>query len=90
MPYESIILFDTAEISWDNARVKIQPSEQVNGDWIDNLEQQLLYAHDPTTTDAERIQNIIESNYTPADLKKIIKECTHLSKDKQRQLLKFL
>jgi hypothetical protein len=35
------------------------------------MEQELLYAHDPTTTDAERIQNIIESRYTPADLNKI-------------------
>jgi hypothetical protein len=25
------ILFDTAEISWDNARVKMQPPERVNG-----------------------------------------------------------
>jgi hypothetical protein len=34
--------------------------------------------------------NIIESRYTPADLKKIVEECTHLEKDKQKQLLKFL
>jgi hypothetical protein len=65
------LFFDTAEISWDNARVKIQPPERVNGDWIDNLEQELLNAHDPTTTDAECIQSIIESKYTPADLTKI-------------------
>ena len=74
------ILFDTAKISWDNARVKMQPPEWVNGAWIDHLEQELLHAHDPTTTDAER---------TPADLKTIAKECTHLPKDEQRQLLKI-
>ena len=72
------ILFDTAEISWDNARVKMQLPERINRDWIDNLEQELLYAHNPTTADAERIQNINESKYTPAELKQ----------DKQRQLLK--
>jgi hypothetical protein len=54
------------------------------------MEQELLYAHDPSTTDAERIQNIIESKYTPADLNKIVEECTHLEKDEQRQLLKLL
>jgi hypothetical protein len=54
------------------------------------MEQELLYAHDPSTTDAERIQNIIESKYTPADLNKIVEECTHLEKDEQRQLLRLL
>ena len=58
----------------------MQPPEWVNGAWIDHLEQELLHAHDPTTTDAER---------TPADLKTIAKECTHLPKDEQRQLLKI-
>ena len=28
------ILFDTAEISWDSARFKMQPPERINGDWI--------------------------------------------------------
>jgi hypothetical protein len=54
------------------------------------MEQELLYANDPNTTDAERIQSIIESKYCPADLNKIVQECTHLEKDKQRQLLKLL
>ena len=31
------ILFDNAEIAWDNVRVKMQPPEQINGDWIDNF-----------------------------------------------------
>jgi hypothetical protein len=54
------------------------------------MEQELLYAHDPSTTDAERIQNIIESKYTPVDLNKKVEECTHLERDEQRQLLKLL
>jgi hypothetical protein len=58
--------------------------------WLDNMEQELFYAHDPTTSDAERIQNIIESKYTPADLNKKFEEGTHLEKDEQRQLLKLL
>jgi hypothetical protein len=40
--------------------------------------------------DAERIQGIIESKYTAADLEKIVQECTHLTKAAQRQLLKRL
>jgi hypothetical protein len=72
------LLFDTAEISWDNAKIHMQPPGRTNGDWLDTLEQELLYAHDPNTTDAERIHSIIESKYCPADLTKIVEECTHL------------
>jgi hypothetical protein len=58
--------------------------------WVDALEQEILYAHDPDTTDAERILGIIESKYTPADLSKIVEEYTHLEKPEQKQLLKLL
>jgi hypothetical protein len=84
------LLFDTAEISWDNAKIHMQPHVKQDRDWLDTMEQELLYAHDPSTTDAEKTQNIIESKYTPADLNKIVEECTHLGKDEQRQLLRLL
>ena len=84
------LLFDTAEIMWDNAKINMQPPEILKKNWVDTLEQELLFAHDPDTTDAERIQGIIESKYTPADLDKIVQECTHLTKTEQRQLLKLL
>ena len=84
------LLFDTAEITWDNAKVHMQPPEALSGDWVETMEQELLFAHDPDTTDAERIQNIIESKYTPADLSKIVKECIHLNPKEQRQLLQTL
>ena len=84
------LLFDTAEISWDNAKINMQPLDRVTGNWVDTLEKELLFAHDPTTTDAERIQNIIESKYCPADLQKIVEECKHLSTTEQGQLLKLL
>jgi hypothetical protein len=68
----------------------MQQPGRTDGDWLDTMEQELLYAHDPNTTDAERIQSIIESKYCPADLTKIVEECTHLDKTEQRQLLKLL
>jgi hypothetical protein len=84
------LLFDTAEISWDNAKTHMQHPEMLKGNWVDALEQEILYAHDPDTTDAERIQGIIKSKYTPADLSKIVEECTHLEKSEQKQLLQLL
>jgi hypothetical protein len=83
------LLFDTAEITWDNAKVHMQPPEILKEDGADTLEQELLLAHDPKT-DAERIQGFIESKYTPVDLSKIAEECTHLDQAEQRHLLKLL
>ena len=56
------LLFDKAEISWDTAKVHMQPPEILQGDWIETLEQELLFTHDPATMDAESIQDIIKPN----------------------------
>ena len=40
----------------------MQPPEILQGDWIETLEQELLFTHDPATMDAESIQDIIKSN----------------------------
>jgi hypothetical protein len=84
------LLFDTAEISWDNAKIHMQHPEPLKDNWVDALEQEILYAYDPDTMDAERIQGIVESKYTPADLSKIVEECTHLEQAERRQLLHLL
>ena len=35
--------------------------------WLDKLEHEICYMHDPTTMDAEQIQTTIDSKYTLAD-----------------------
>jgi hypothetical protein len=62
------LLFDTAEISWDNAKIRMQPPGKQDRDWLDTMEQELLYAHDPSTTDAERIQNTLLNLNTPQQI----------------------
>jgi hypothetical protein len=84
------LLLDTAEIPWDNAKIHMQHPEMLKDNWVDALEQEILYAHDPDTTAAQRIQGIIESKNTPADLSKIVEECTHLKQAERRQLLHLL
>jgi hypothetical protein len=49
------LLFDTAEIAWDNAKIRMQPPGKPDGEWLDSMEQELLYAHDPTTTDSYEV-----------------------------------
>ena len=38
-----------------------------NNDFIDDLEHEFLYIHDPDTTDAERIQAILNAKYCKAN-----------------------
>ena len=61
----------------------MQPPSMLKGVWIDELEQEVLFTHDPTTTDAERIQHRIESKYAPADLREIVDQCKHLTTEDQ-------
>ena len=84
------LLFDSAQITWDHASVSMQPSQRLKEDWVEELEQEILFAHDPETTDAERIQGIIDSKYCAADLQKIVDECTHLTQSERDELLKLL
>ena len=62
----------------------------LKGPGINKMEEVVLFAHDPSTTDAELIQHIIESKYAPADLKEIVDQCKHLNQGEQKLLLKLL
>ena len=53
------ICFSAAEVRWDNASI---PMQSVNKS-TEEFEQELLFTQDPLTTDAERIQNIVETKY---------------------------
>ena len=84
------ISFSNAEVIWDNASIPMQEVEKLDKQFLDFFEQELLYAHDPITTDAERIQNIVENKYCPADLMSIVQECKLLNKQEQNQLYHLL
>jgi hypothetical protein len=84
------IYFSTAEINSHNIFIPTQPADKLVDKFMDHFEQELLYAHNPTTTDAERIQNMLESKYCSADLEGIAKEFKLLSKTKQEKLFLLL
>jgi hypothetical protein len=56
----------------------------------EEFEQESLFTQDPLTTDAESIQNIVESKYFPAYLIKIVAGCNLLSVNQQEKLHKLL
>jgi hypothetical protein len=80
------ICFSAAEVRWDNASIPMQPVDKST----EEFEQELFFAQDPITTNAERIQNIVKSKYCPADLNKIATECNLLNADLQKTLHKLL
>ena len=84
------VCFSTAEIKWDNASTPMQSVDKLDKNLVDNFEKELLFAHDPVTTDAERIQNIVENKYCPADLETIVKNCKVLEDSERSTLLTLL
>ena len=84
------LLFGTAQISWDNATVNMRSPDSLKEGWVDALEKEVLFSHDPETTEADRIQQIIDAKYCAADLEKVVEECSHLTKQEQQSLLKLL
>ena len=84
------IIFSKAEMVWDNASISMQSYDKLHEEFVDSFEQELMFAHDPTTTDAERIQNIVESKYCPADLRTIAEECNLLTSEEKEKLFHLL
>ena len=83
-------LFSEGLMTWDNVTVPMKSPEMLEDLCIDELEQELLFIHDPTTTDAERIKKILDTKYAPADLQTIVEECNHLQTDERKKLLALL
>ena len=83
-------LFKEHLMEWDNASTPMLDPAVFNSDNIDELEHEMLYIHDPDTTEAERIQAILDAKYCKADLGQIVQECKQLSKEEQQQLLILL
>ena len=84
------ILFKDGTIEWDNASIPMQSIDKLDETYIDEFEQEIMFTHDPVTTEAERIQNIIDAKYSKADLSAIVKECETLTKFEQEKLYALL
>src|SRR5688572_3865933 len=83
-------LFSENLMEWDNATTPMIDPDMFCEEFIDKLEHEILYIHDPDTTEAERIQSILDAKYCKADLNKLVKSCEQLSKEEQDKLLGLL
>ena len=84
------LLFSSAEMKWNGITIPMQATENLTKNWAEQIENELLFAQEPPNLDAERIQAIIDSKYTAAELSDITKECKLLSEEEQQQLLQLL
>ena len=74
----------------DNATTSMLDPAAFNNNFIDEVEHEFLYIHDPDTTEAERIQSILDAKYCKADLEQIVQEYKQLNKEEQQKLLALL
>ena len=84
------IMFSSGTITWDNATVSMKDPGRFNSDEVDHLEQEILFIHDPETTEVERIQQTLDAKYAPADLPAEVEKCKDLTKQEKRSLLSLL
>ena len=84
------LIFSDLMMTWANATVPMRNLSWLNENNIEAYENEILSMHDPLTTEAERIQRIMEVKYAPADLDEIVKEIKHLTHEEQSQLLTLL
>src|SRR5688572_8924473 len=82
--------FGEHQMEWDYATTPMIDPSQFSEDLIDNLEREMFYIHDPETTEAERIQAILDAKYCPANLAQITSECAELNKEEQQKLFSLL
>ena len=85
------LMFSLGVMKWDNATVPMRdPSTLRSLESIDTLENEIFSMHDPDTTEAARIQSIIDIKYAPQDIDGIANECVHLTETERSGLRKLL
>lgn len=67
-------MFKEQMMECDNATTPMIDPDQLKERSIDELEHELLYMHDPETTAAERIQDILNEMYEKSDLALLVEK----------------
>ena len=80
--------FKQGTMTWDFAEIPMKPENALAD--LDQFEQECMFLHDPDTTEAERIQQIHDLKYAPADLQKELDQCPDLASDQKEKLLGLL
>ena len=82
--------FQSGRMIWDNAWVNMQNPDHFRENLVEEFEEELFLMHDPDTTEADRIQEILDLKYSKANLAAEVKKSDLLDAKEQQQLLKLL
>ena len=89
-----IMDFKTGSMTWENATISMHDTtlfdKEESKTNIKQFEKELFYAHDPSTTDAERIQRITEQKYSKTDLDIFCDELLNLESNQIQDLKNLL
>jgi hypothetical protein len=84
------MVFSEGVMVWDNATVPMRSTRWLNAHNIELYEAHIHHLNDPITTEAERIQSILDIKYAPADIEETIGKCFNLRESEQEALRKLL
>ena len=85
-----VLDFQRGTMTWDGAETPMQQPQWLDPINVDQFEQEMFLMHDPVTTDAERIQRILDVKHAPVNLNEEVNKNTHLSKEHKQELKKLL
>ena len=90
--HELGMIFDFKEgrMTWDNSWINMQNPSLFDEGSIKTFEEELFLMHDPDTTEAERIQQIVDAKYNAANLQEEVLKVKNINKEERKQLYKLL
>ena len=74
-------------MTWDNATVPMKDLASFKAENIAEHEKEVMFMHDPETTEVERIQQTLDAKYSPADLAAEVAKCDAVSDEDKAKLL---
>ena len=82
--------FSEQTMIWDNAEVPMKSPEWLDRNRVEQFENELFMIHDPSTTEAERIQKILDIKHQKADLDEIVNFIQTINDEQKKELKKVL
>ena len=76
-----IIDYKNHQISWDDATISMKQEDALPPEF---------FALPVPKEDIKKMKSILDAKYSPADLKQVVQDCTHLTTDEQQQLSALL
>ena len=82
--------FHEGKMEWDNAWINMQDPTFFIEERVAEFEEELFLMYGPETTESDRIQEIMDVKYAPANLEKEVNKLKELNIEQKSKVLKLL